>query len=85
VALPNFNGNSLPPKNPENKGEDQADDDACGEGKVEGEGVLLHVDVAGKTADVGNPRDKKEDKADCEDDDSEDYEHPAESGHMRIP
>jgi hypothetical protein len=34
---------------------------------------------------VGNPRDKKEDKADCEDDDSEDYEHPAESGHMRIP
>ena len=76
---------ALPAKYPENKGEDQTDDDACGEGKVEGEGVLLHIDVAGKAADVRDLRGKEENKADCDDDDSEDYEHPAESSHMGIP
>jgi len=34
---------------------------------------------------VGDLRGKEEDKADCDDDDSEDYEHPAESSHMGIP
>ena len=75
---------ALSPKNPENEGEEEADDDAGRKGKVEGEGVLLHIDITGKAAYVRDFLGKKEKDAHCDDDDSEDDEHPAERSHVRI-
>jgi hypothetical protein len=69
-------------KNPKEEGEEYADDDARGEGKEEGEALLLYVDVTRKAANVGDPVGKEQNEAGGGDDDTEDDEHLTEGGHM---
>jgi len=69
----------------EEKGDDDADYNGGGEGKVEGEVVLLVIDVAGEFAEKGYLRRDGEDNPDDKDYNADEYEGSAEHGQKKSP
>ena len=70
---------------PEDKRDDTRNDDAGGEGEIEGEVFFFDVDVAGEAAKPGEAVGERQDDADDGDDEAEDDEGFTDAGHIILP
>jgi hypothetical protein len=71
----------LSSKDPEDEGEDDTDDNTCGEWKIKSKTVSFHVDITGQTAYIRDFMGEKQDDSYDHDYEAQNDEYSTERGH----